>query len=144
MGHAHRGHYAAKHAVGTSLNPQIAALIKQYAADDKITCADAHKIAQALQVSPAEVGVTLDLLEIRISQCQLGLFGYGPQKRIVQAAEQVSPELQAAIAEAQKDRRVSCLSAWKIAEQFGITRMAVAATCEALQLKIMACQLGAF
>jgi hypothetical protein len=144
MGHEHRGHYAVKHAAGTSLNPQIAELIKQSAVDDKITCADAHKIAQALQVSPSEVGVTLDLLEIRISQCQLGLFGYSPQKRIVQPAEQVSPELQAAIADAQNDQGGSCLSAWKIAEQFGIARMDVAAACEALQVKITTCQIGAF
>jgi hypothetical protein len=144
MGHEDRGHYATKHAPGMQLNPQIAELIKQYAVDDKITCTDAHKIAQALQVSPAEVGATLDLLEIRISQCQLGLFGYSPHKRIVQPAEQVSPELQAAIEDAQNDQGVSCLSAWKIAEQFGIARIDVTAACEALQVKITACQLGAF
>jgi hypothetical protein len=144
MSHTDAGHYAAKHAPGIQINPQIAELVKQYTSNGRITCADAHTIAQELNVSPAEVGVIIDLLEIQLSTCQLGLFGYGPQKRIVQPAEHVSPKLKNALENAQRDNRLSCFSAWKFAERFGISRIDIAAACEALQVKISACQLGTF
>ena len=97
MSHEDSGHYAAKHAPGTQLNPQIAELIKQRTSQGKITCSDAHRIAHELDVPPAEVGVTIDLLEIKLSRCQLGLFGYGQKKRIVRPAEHVSPEVKDAL-----------------------------------------------
>ncbi len=37
-------------------------------------------------VALAEIGVTLDLLEIRIGKCQLGLFGYKPVSKAVAPA----------------------------------------------------------
>ncbi len=144
MSHEDAGHYTAKHVPGTKLNPRIAEFVKQHTSNDRITCADAYKIAQQLNVPPAEVGVTIDLLEIQISQCQLGLFGYGPQKRIVQPAEKVSSEVKEAIEEAQVDNRLSCLVSWELAQKFGISKMDIAAACEALHVKITACQLGTF
>jgi hypothetical protein len=144
MSHENAGHYAAKHAPGTQLNSQIAEFVKQRTSDGKITCTNAHRIATELNVSPAEVGVTIDLLESQISKCQLGLFGYGQKKRIVQPAEQVSPELKQAIEEVQTDNCLSCLSSWELAKQFGISRIDIAAACEALGVKIVSCQLGTF
>jgi hypothetical protein len=144
MAHEDAGHYAAKHSVGIEPNQQIADLVNANIIDGKISCADAHKIAQELNVSPAEVGVTIDLLEVRINKCQLGLFGYSPQKRIVQTAEHVSPELQKAIEEALGEKGLSCFAVWDIAEGFRIPRLDVSSACEALNIKISSCQLGTF
>ena len=144
MGHEHAGHYAAKHAPGTQLNPQIAELVKQRASEGKITCTNAHRIARELNVPPAEVGVTVDLLEIRISRCQLGLFGYSPKKRIVKPAENVSPKLKDALEEAWKDNRISCFAAWELAKKLTVSRIDIAAACEALHVKLTSCQLGTF
>jgi hypothetical protein len=144
MGHEDAGHYAAKHAPGTLLNPQITELVKQRVSQGKITCSDAHRIAHELNVPPAEVGVTIDLLEIKISRCQLGLFGYGQKNRIVQPAKDVSPELKNALENARKENRISCVVAWELAKKFGISRIDIAAACEALQIKISSCQLGTF
>ena len=71
MAHEDAGHYAAKHPTGTELNSRIAEQLTAHAVDGRISCAVAHKIAEALQVSPQEVGVAIDLLEIRINLCQL-------------------------------------------------------------------------
>ena len=144
MSHEDAGYYATKHSSGTFLDSSIAELVQQHVVGGKITCAAAHQIASELQVAPAEVGITLDLLEIRISQCQLGLFGYGLQKRIVQPAAQVSPELRYAIEEDQSEHGLACFSAWELAKTFGVSRLEIAAACEALQVKIVSCQLGAF
>ncbi len=137
-------HFAAKHPPGTTCNPQIAEAVKQKTSDGRITCTDAHDIAQQLKVSPAEVGRCVDLLEYRLSQCQLGLFGYRPQKKLIKPIQEVPPKLAQAIAELQMGNRISCISCWDIAEKFGSSKVKVASVCETLQIKISACQLGTF
>jgi hypothetical protein len=137
-------HYKKKHPDESMPNPALSREIERRSAKGELPCAVAFEIARISQVPPAEVGRDLDLLEIRISKCQLGLFGYRPEKRIVRPAENLSPELSEAIRKAAVDGRLSCTSAWEIARRLGFTRMAVASACEALRIKISGCQLGAF
>jgi hypothetical protein len=144
MAHEDAGHYAAKHPSGTPYDPALAAALKEIAVDSRITCTAAHDLAGASKVSPAEIGKTADLLEFRVIECQMGLYGYSPEKRIVKAAEQVSDDLRARLLAATNDGRISCASCWKIAQTLGIERMAVADACEGLGLKVKPCQLGAF
>ena len=144
MSHEDAGHYAAKHPPETELNQEIANALKTEITEEKVSCAAAHKISRQLHVTPAEVGVTIDLLEARISRCQLGLFGYGQKKRIVEAADEVSQELEDAIRGALQSGRLSCAASWEIAEKFGIPKMNVSAACEKLMIKIIRCQLGSF
>lgn len=144
MTHEDAGHYAAKHPRGTALNTTIAAEIEKRASNGALTCAAAHAIADELAVAPIEVGRGMDLMEIRLTKCQLGLFGYTPQKKIVTPAETVPPDLEAAIAAAAKNDRLACDRAWQMADDQTLTRMAFSAACEALGIKIKPCQLGAF
>ena len=144
MTHEDAGHYAAKHPEGTTPDPNIAETLKQHVRDGKITCAAAHKVARELSVSPAEVGKTIDLLEYRLSKCQLGLFGYEPEKKYVEPASTVSPELADAIRGSLVNDRLPCVSSWDLAKKSGISKMALSAACEALGIKIKPCQLGAF
>jgi hypothetical protein len=74
----------------------------------------------------------------------LGLFGYGEIKKVVQPAKEIMPELKESITSALENERISCLAAWKIAGKLNISRLKVAAACEALNIKIKPCQLGAF
>ena len=143
MTHEDAGHYAAKHGAGAQPAPEIVEAVKKKITDDRITCAAMHKIARDLGVPPAEVGVAADLMEARLTRCQMGLFGYA-QGRIVKPAGDVSPELESAIRDSLTDGRLTCLSAWEIAGRFGIAKMDVACACEALRMKISSCQLGAF
>ena len=83
-------------------------------------------------------------MELRIVTCQLGLFGYAPRKRIVEAAPEVDAALKAAIERNLEEGRLSCRAAWSIAEELGIARMAVSSACETLGIKLSGCQLGAF
>ncbi len=143
MTHEDAGHYAAKHPVAR-LNPNIAAQVEEELSEGCIACSAAFAIAQQLQVTPAEVGVTMDLLEARIIKCQLGLFGYQPKKMIVKPSEQVEPALQQAIKERLINGRLPCAAAWEIAEKLGRAKMQVSAACEKLKIKICTCQLGSF
>lgn len=144
MAHEDAGHYAAKHPQGTALNADVAAEIKKKAPDGALSCAAAHAIAEVLGATPVEVGRNMDLMEVRLTKCQLGLFGYTPDKKIVTPAETVAPGLKAALTTAAVDGRLSCESTWQLAAVEGIERLEVSAACEALGLKVKPCQLGAF
>jgi hypothetical protein len=144
MTHEDAGHYAAKHPQGTAPNPAVAAEIEKKAVHNTLTCAAAHSIAVNLGEPPAEVGRCMDLKEVRLLRCQLGLFGYTPEKKIVSPADAVAPEVEQALTAAALDGRIACETVWQIAHRLGIKRLALSAACEALGLKVKPCQLGAF
>jgi hypothetical protein len=144
MAHEDKGHYAKKHSPNRKVDSQIADAVKQRASGEEITCAAAHEISTVLHVSPEEVGFTADFLEYRIVNCQLGLFGYKPIKKVVKPAETVSDDLGAAIKAQLDNERLSCKAAWEIARNFKIPKMSVSSACECLEIKISPCQLGAF
>ncbi|MBN1632248.1 MAG: hypothetical protein JW990_21030 [Thermoleophilia bacterium] len=144
MTHEDEGHYSLKHPDGTTHDPALATALCERAVDGRLTCTVAHGVAEAFKVPPAEVGKTADLLELRIVECQMGLFGYSPEKRTVKAADTVSHELRDQLERLGGDGRISCATCWKIAETLGIEKMAVSSACEALGLKVKHCQLGAF
>ena len=144
MTHEDAGKYRAKHPAATTYDPIIAAALRTKVQDGRIGCAVAHALAAEFAVTPAEIGKTADLLEYRISRCQLGLFGYSPEKKIVKAAESVPDGLAGLLRQSAVDEKIGCASCWKIADDNKLERMAVAAACERLGLKITHCQLGAF
>lgn len=116
--------------------------------DGKLSCAAAFKIAQAQEVSPGEVGDLADELGIRISHCQLGLFGYGPKAqglhKVVQPAETVSPELQSALQKHTREGEITCADLWAVAKKMSIPKMEASAAAEKLGLRVVQCQLHCF
>ena len=144
MTHADKGKYAQKHPQETKVEDSLKQEIRQAAKENNVACSDAEEIAGRKAVSLSDVGIALDILNINITECQLGLFGYRPQKKIVQLAREVAPDLKQAISDALSDGRLSCFTAWAIAKQLKLPRMKVSAACEALNIRIKPCQLGAF
>ena len=138
--------YSDKHGANAQADPRATDKIRESAKDEEITCAVAHQIAKDLNLSPAEIGKAVDLLEYRISKCQLGLFGYGqgPDKKALKPKVPEDQNLEKAIREALVDEKLSCLDAWRIASRFDVPKMTVSNACEALGIKIKPCQLGAF
>jgi hypothetical protein len=53
---------------------QIVEKLKELSDDSKITCTDARKLAEDLQVEPIEVGKLCDEMKIKIIGCELGCF----------------------------------------------------------------------
>jgi len=144
MTHEDAGHYAKKHPGDRNVKPEITEAVKQRASNEAISCVAAHKIAADLGVPPKEIGVGIDLLELRIVKCQLGLYGYQPEKKVVKPAETVSEALEGAITESLIEGRLSCAAAWDIAKRLGLAKMDVSSACETLKIKMVSCQLGAF
>jgi hypothetical protein len=144
MTHHDKGHFAAKHPKGTMLDPTVESAIKQKSRKGTITCAAAHELAESLNLVPLKIGEAIDLMEYRISKCQLGLFGYSPQKKIVTPAPQVPPDLASEIRENLLNGKLPCATAWQLADRRGLSRLALSEACEALGIKVSPCQLGAF
>ena len=96
MTHEDTGNYAGKRR-GAELNETIAAKIKEKISEKRISCAEAHSIAAELSVAPADVGAVVDLIEVRIIKCQLGLFGYGKEKNIPVLSDKTNPDIELAI-----------------------------------------------
>ena len=139
-----KGHYAKKHLHDSEVKPEIEAALKESASDGEIPCAVAFKIAADLDIEPGDVGITADLLEMRLIKCQLGLFGYQPKRCIVEPAQNISKGLEEGIKKGLENGKLSCVTAWKIAKDLGIHKMEVSSACEALEIKICSCQIGAF
>jgi hypothetical protein len=83
-------------------------------------------------------------MELRLVKCQLGLFGYQPEKKIVKPALSVGANVEEAILAGLVNGRLPCKTAWDISQQLGIHKMKVSAACDAMGIKIRPCQLGAF
>ena len=147
MTHEDAGKYGLKHPPGTRPNEQIAKAIREKSSGGELACGMGEKISKELKVDMSEVGITADLLEMKIMKCQLGLFGWGKKPKHgkdIHAADSVSVEIKSALEEVAENGVVTCAGLWVIADRLGIDRKAVSAACETLKLKIRVCQLGAF
>ena len=112
--------------------------------ENRLSCASAFKISKNFGITPSITGDFLDKLDIRINKCQMGLFGYIPEKKIIKPLDFLDDKLKEAINNASSKGRLSCENAWNIADRLKIDRMTVSAGCETMGIKITQCQLGAF
>jgi hypothetical protein len=136
--------FSDKHGSNTQIDSRIKDALGQQTQSNELPCAVAFKIAGALQVSPADIGKTADLLELELVKCQLGLFGYKPDKKIVKPKAAENPVLEQTIRDSLIDGNLPCQTAWEISSSHDLSKMAVSAICEHLGIKIKPCQLGAF
>jgi CheY-like chemotaxis protein len=132
----------------TAMDAKLKRAIRLSLRDGKLTCPAAWKVAEQVGVERFAVGEMADQLDIRVSHCQLGLFGYGEKRlgehKIMKPAHDATPELGEAIRAAAKDGRITCAQLFEIAERLGKPAMTASAQAEALGIKIASCQLGCF
>ncbi len=136
--------FSEKHGPNAKPDPALESTLNEIARDGGIGCAEAIALAYNANADPAAVGRTVDLCGLRLTKCQLGLFGYKPNKKIVKAAPTISSDLKTAILDMVHDGRISCAQCWEIAGDLDISKMSVSSACETLSIKIKPCQLGAF
>lgn len=144
MTHEDKGHFSDKHGKDQEIDARIAEAIRERVPENEVPCAVAFTIVEDLKVEPRAVGRTIDQVEKSITKCQLGLFGYGPQKSPVSPRENVEEELEKAVRDRLDEGRLPCKEAWDIAEGLGLRKMQITSACEKLGIKISRCQLGTF
>jgi len=140
----HRKRFYKKYGPDARSDVAIENEIIKRAKNSQLPCAVAFEIVKNLGVSADQVGMNVDFLNIRLTKCQLGLFGYEPDKKIVKPQNEIKPDLKDAILNTLTDEKLSCKNAWEIASRLNVGKMTVSGTCETLKLKIKPCQLGAF
>ena len=102
------------------IDPAIRESLGRHAEKGELPCAVAFRLADELQKPPAAIGEAADVLGIRIVKCQLGLFGYLPEKKIVQAAPAVDPGLEDALRRQLENGKLPCATAWSVARRAGL------------------------
>jgi len=94
------------------VDAQVVVAVKAVAVNGEVACADAHRIAEHFGLTPQQVGELLDELSLRVTRCQLGLFGYGSKaegkSKIVLRATNVPPEIEAALRAKAINGRIPC------------------------------------
>ena len=130
------------------MTEEIKAKIESSLVKGQLPCTVAHVIAYELDVKPLQVGQTADEMEVAVSLCQLGCFGYGPKaegkSKILRPTTRKDEDLMERLRSRAVSGRISCFKLWQIAAEFGLERLAVSNAAEALGLKIRPCQLGCF
>ena len=121
----------------------IIEILKNSAVDNKLQCSKLFEIINQYSFFPDIVGFSLNKLNIKITHCQLGLFGYAGGKNIPKC-ETVSEKFENKIFDYMEDGRLPCAAAWNIASEMKISKLDVTSACEKLNIKINKCQLGAF
>jgi len=127
----------------------VKAKIREVSSEGTLPCAKGLALAEELGVSALKVGEEADQLGIRISRCQLGLFGYGPKAegkhRIVEPLENVPPDWEATLREAASaEGGLACAEAHRIARRLGASYLDISNAAEGLEIRICQCQLGCF
>lgn len=144
MSEKKRKPFSRKHDPNLHPDPSIENEIKKRDAGREVSCALAFEIAEGMGVNPEDVGRTADMLDIPLIKCQLGLFGYKPDNKIIRAEDTTNMELKYAVIGSSDNSRLSCEKAWQIADQFNISKLMVGNMCQANRIKIKDCRLGAF
>ncbi len=126
------------------VDPRVEEAVAQRANGSELPCAVAFDIAKRLDADPATVGAAADHQALKLVKCQLGLFGYAPEKKRVTPVRDAPSELKEAVAAAAAGGRLSCAETWEIAARFDVPKMRISGICEAEGIKIKPCQLGAF
>jgi len=127
----------------------IAAAIRARLEDGLLTCPAAFAVAEELACPPSAVGHTADAIATRLTQCQLGLFGYPSHAKGWDAAGVASLPVAAGLEQAIREERdgqgnIGCEDLWLLAARFGASRMQVGYLTDRLGIPIRPCQLGAF
>ena len=123
---------------------EIRKILTKRSENEELACKRALALAKELALDPYVIGRHADEMKLKLVACQLGLFGYRPEKKIVKPADTIEPVLAGQIEKHLTGGRLPCSAAFEIAESMGIARMDVSSACEAMKVSIKPCQLGAF
>jgi hypothetical protein len=130
------------------MDERILQAMQERLEDGKLPCNQAHAIAHVLNVDPLTVGRAANEAGIRISRCQLGLFGYGPKAegkhKIVHPMDDVPERLAARLRGQAEGEGITCTAIWRVADGLGYPRLETSSAVEAMGLRVSRCQLGCF
>ncbi len=132
-----------------TVDAALADAIRLRLKDGRLECAAAIALAGEKRTPPLVVGEAADSLDIHLSHCQLGLFGFPGHAKAWEGPGWKETQPPAGFEEAVRavldpDGSLSCAAAWTVADRFGVGRVQVGHLASRWNIKIKRCQLGAF
>ncbi len=118
-------------------------IVKAAAKDGRISCARGFELSRETGFSPAEIGAAMNENKIRISSCQFGLFGCETKTKAA-PPDTLDKKTEDSIRQNLTGGKIPCETAWRIAEELKMKKTDIASACDKMNVKISACQLGAF
>ena len=107
-----------------------------------IRCKDLLSAAGSAGITGEEARKHADNGNIKIMQCQLGLFGWEEDTDTTPA--EITGDIKDCLHSAAADMTITCPALWKCASSCGVSRREIGAAADALGYKIRGCQLGIF
>lgn len=114
------------------------------ARDAHLPCPAAWKIAKQAGVSRLAVGVLIDRLGIRVTQCQLGCFGVSKTPRDEIADAGFSDTAAGRVETLHQQGELTCANVFALAGELNEKPLAVAAAANVRGYHLKQCQLGCF
>lgn len=103
-----------------------------------LPCLKAFKVAKLIGVKPKEMAAIVKNMNIKISNCELGVFG---KLQFSDVNDDIYTKLSK---NSHENKKVDCEIAWKLAQEKGSTLKKVASSIKNSDLKVTHCQLGIF
>ena len=125
---------------------ELSAQLASYLVSERLPCAVAFHAAGEFGITVRELGAAADNADVRISRCQLGLFGFEEfgEKRFTGCVAVIPSDLREALAASASSDAVFCTEAWRIADDLGVPRILVGVAAKEMEIRITRCQLGCF
>ncbi|QDF28582.1 ModE family transcriptional regulator [Halarcobacter anaerophilus] len=106
--------------------------------DGKLSCLKAFKVARLIGVKPKEMDAITKSLNIKITNCELGVFG---KLRFTDLDDNIYNKLSENF---NQNKKVECEVAWHAAREKGASLKKVGSTINNSDIKVTHCQLGCF
>lgn len=122
----------------------ISEKVNQESRNGALSCAAAFRLSDLFDISKQEVGFYADSLNLKLSKCRIGLFGYGKGVKLVKELDSIDETLEKRVGALLADGILTCENVFRIADEFKVSLVDVGSVCQTKGIKIKHCQLGAF
>ncbi len=123
---------------------QLADAVKAAAKGRYVACPSAWKTAKETGVSRLDVGVMIDKLSLRVTDCQLGCFTVSKTPHTGSATEPIDAEIAHRIEVLHEQGELTCPNLFALASELNAKPRSVANATNVLSYKLGKCQLGCF
>jgi len=112
--------------------------------EGRLPCLAAFRVKETWRQSARDVGDAATEAGIKISICQLGLFGYEEfgEKRMPRVPIYVPERIRDALRK--EGESITCARAWALADELAISKCILGSALNALDIQVVECQLGCF
>lgn len=125
-------------------DPILSEQVKIRFSTGDMPCASAFKASDELNISTRTLGLYADVLDIRLSTCQIGLFGHGKGVKLIKTLDRVDSALEKDIRERTTDGVIACKDVFDLARAHKTSKVDVGSACQTLGIKVKHCRFGAF